>query len=129
MSSVRKGTVVVPPGAYPEDHEIATAKALAALGHTVEFIVPNDGYKIKSPDIFMDGLAWEIKSPTSRSKSSLSRHIKTALKQSRCIIIDSSRTKLGDEIMEKALRKDVKTHTSTRRLKMITKQRTVLDIK
>lgn len=121
--------MVIPLGAYPEDHEIATAKVLAALGHSIEFIVPNDGYKIKSPDVFMNGLAWEIKSPTSKSTSSLSRHIKTALKQSRCIIIDSSRTKLSNDIIEKVLRRDVKIHTSTRRLKMITKKRTVLDIK
>jgi len=49
----------------PEVHEIEVAWILARhYCCIVEFLQPSAGYKMKTPDIVMNGLMWEIKSPT-----------------------------------------------------------------
>jgi hypothetical protein len=48
----------------------------------IEFLVPVDKDYTKTPDIKMDGLLWEIKSPKGDSKYTLQRAFKEALKQS-----------------------------------------------
>lgn len=129
IKKTSSGTLRVPPKAKPEPHELTTAMVLVASGKDVTFVIRNEGYKIRSADIFMDGVQWEIKSPTGKSRKTISRHIKTALGQSRCIIIDTSRTKLLDERIEKWLRDDLLVRKSIKRLKLITKKGEIIDIK
>lgn len=59
--SRKKGGVVVPIGAYPEDHERETAHFLANLGHDVTFLVASRTKGVKTADIMMDGVLWEMK--------------------------------------------------------------------
>jgi len=54
----------------------------------VDFLCPVDDYKRKTPDIVMNGQLWEIKSPIRKSKNTIKRQIKRAVKQSCNIIVD-----------------------------------------
>lgn len=112
----------------PEDHELKVAKIFINMGADVTFIKPSIGYRAKTADIIMQGVSWEIKSPTGKSKHTISRHIKYAIKQSPNVIIDASRTKLDDENIENRLRKDIEEHRSIKRLKLISKTLRVIDI-
>lgn len=91
--SERKQGVYIAPGRNPWPHELHTAKILALAGHYVEFL-PEDN--LHSPDIYLDGVEFEIKSPETGKVSSLEQSIRTALRQSSNIIIDSSRMKMHD---------------------------------
>ena len=70
---------------------------------TVEFLVPIDDYKRKSPDIAMLGVQWEIKCPKGTSKVTIKNQFQRASKQARNIVIDTRRTKLKYESIEKSV--------------------------
>jgi hypothetical protein len=64
--SLNTGQVIIPAGHPnpPEQHEIEAAWILARhFRTTVEFLIPIDDYKRKTPDIIMLGIEFEIKSP------------------------------------------------------------------
>ena len=114
----------------PEQHEIDAAYALARHFQTlVEFIVPVDDYKRKSADILMNGVVWEIKCPTGDSKSTISNQIRRASKQSTNIIIDTRRTKLRFNDIEKRVQFGVSGKSSVKRLILINKTGKVVEIK
>ena len=86
----------------PEPHEIDIAMILSRhYQTTVEFMVPVDDYKRKSADIIMLGVEWEIKSLNGDSKSTIGNQFRNASRQAKNIILDSRRTKLEYEIIEK----------------------------
>ena len=88
---VRIGDVVVPRGTSVWPHELATAKALAMAGHDVEFLPRIDGKEVKSADVLMDGVAWEMKSPTSAGVESLQKVLRSAGRQSHNVIVNTAR--------------------------------------
>lgn len=75
----------------PEKHELETAKFFAELGYDIEFIPPSNIPEVHRPDIVMEGIEWEIKSPMGKSKNTIRRNIKQATKQSKNIIVDLRR--------------------------------------
>jgi len=60
-----------------------------------------DDYKRKTADIVMFGVLWEIKSPIGASKSTISNQFQVASRQSRNVVIDTRRTALEYEQIEK----------------------------
>ncbi|MEO6999401.1 MAG: hypothetical protein ABI112_15070 [Terracoccus sp.] len=76
-------------------HEIATAERLMRAGHHIEFI-PALGDD-PTPDIYLDGDAWDLKSPTGNSKETIIGMIKTGREQSSRMIIDLARTPITVE--------------------------------
>ena len=86
----KQGRLVISSDAFPWPHELRVARILAMAGHTVEFLPARN---IKTADILLDGIEYEIKSPLTNKPDKLERLIKRALKQSRNIIYDSSRIK------------------------------------
>jgi hypothetical protein len=131
MSSKKQksGSIVIPNNVSPGPHEYRVAVILKAFGKDVVFIEPSNAYKVKSADIFMDGLAWEIKSPKSSSYRSLTYRIRKAIKQSKHVIIDTSKTKLNDTAIIIKLRKISVLEKSLQNLKIVTKDRKIIDIK
>ena len=90
-------------------HEIDVANILARHYHTtVEFLVPIDDYKRKTPDIIMHGVEWEIKCPTGNSKSTIRNQFRRASKQSKNIVIDIRRIKLNQKDIEKSIIVEIK---------------------
>jgi hypothetical protein len=126
------GQVVIPAGHsnLPETHEIEAAWVLARHYRcVVEFLIPVDDYKRKTPDIVMLGLEWEMKSPIGTSrKYTIKDQFKRASKQAKNIIIDGRRTKLSDDFIINVIKRELQTRSYIRRLIFITKIHKVVEI-
>ncbi|MDR1016822.1 MAG: hypothetical protein LBL67_05120 [Coriobacteriales bacterium] len=117
---MKNGAIIIPAGAYPAVHEIETAKILAKFGHHVEFLVPNRTKGVKTPDIIMDGLAWEIKSPIGKSRSTIQHAIKRAGHQAHNVILDLRRINLEQSVAISEARRQVAASRSIQRLLVVT---------
>ena len=86
------GIIVVPPGAFIDRHEKLAADYLAVvLKLDVTFLVPSRDPHVKTPDIEMSGLKWEIKSPKGKGSRVIENTLRDALRQSPNIILDLRR--------------------------------------
>ena len=127
MSVKNKGKIVIPGNTNPWPHEQRVAKILALAGYSVEFIPKS---QIKTADILLDGIEYEIKSPITNKPDKIERNIKRALTQSKNIIIDSSRIKsMRDDTLRKFLITKAKQQKQIGKLILITKHGQIIDIK
>lgn len=94
---------------------------------TVEFLQPSRGYKQKTPDIVMNGLMWEIKSPTGSSRKSTIETQFGGLKQARNLVIDSRRTKLEEDFIIRQIQIEA-SKRRTGKLLLISKESKVVDL-
>ncbi|MDR2976819.1 MAG: hypothetical protein LBV19_05845 [Streptococcaceae bacterium] len=116
-------------GAKPEPHELQTASVLNKLGKEIKFLAPKNLDHIKTPDILMDHLKWEIKSPKSSGSRAMEQALRSATKQSPNVIIDLRRCKLKDERAISQINATAYKRTAIKRLLVITKAGEVLDLK
>lgn len=85
----RVGTIITPPGVLTNKHEKLTADFLAiTLGFDITFLVPERRRGAKTPDIEMNGLLWETKSPQGKSSRTIENNLRAALRQSPYIVLD-----------------------------------------
>jgi len=128
-----KAEVFIPPNLDnpPEKHEIEAAWIIARhYDCLVMFLKPIVGYKIKTADFVIQGVLWELKSPTSRSRRKcVSRQLANALEQSKNIVFDGRRTKLEDEFLKDQLLAELKKKRSIRKLVFITKKQEIIVLK
>jgi len=126
------GNVIIPPSLIkpPEQHEIDAALVLSRhYKCSVEFLIPVNDYKRSTADVVMQGVIWEMKSPTGDSKkNTIERQFKKGTKQSRNIVLDTRRTKLDDKEIEKRILYEVKKRTSIKKVIMINKSGKVIVI-
>ena len=130
--NINPGQVIIPGGHPnpPMPYEVDVALVLSRYYQTtVEFLVPVDDYKRKSADILMLGVEWEIKCPSGTSRSTISTQFQRATKQSGNIIIDTRRTKLKYDEIEKRVLNEVKKRTSIQKVIIIDKSEKVIEIK
>ena len=128
--SKQQGKIIIGSGVNVWLHELKTAEALAAAGYVIEFIRRSEEVRAKSADALIDGMIWEMKSPTADNLHALDRNLRRALHQSNCIIIDSCRMKkVPDHAIEHELRKLAAELRSLKRLKFVNRKRAVIDIK
>lgn len=104
----------------PEKHELATANFFANLGKDVVFIRPSNIPDNHRPDFIMNGIEWEVKSPTGKSKRSIIKRYIEASFQSNNIIFDLRRSGLPEDVCVNQLEKLYK-QKHTKRLMIITK--------
>ncbi len=78
-------------GIVLEKHEQATIKILADNGYDVTLIRPSTTQGQKTPDIVVDGLLWEMKSPEGKGKWTIKNIMQKASHQCENIIIDLCR--------------------------------------
>ena len=77
----------------------------------------------------MDGVVWEIKAPRTSNLKKIQRVLRRAGSQSRSVIIDSARLEhLSDRSIERELRRLKPLVKSVRRLILVTKSRSVIEI-
>lgn len=77
----------------------------------------------------MDGVVWEMKSPTSTSVRSLQKVLRRAGKQSHNVVVDIARMKgVSDRDAQRELTRLMPLVASVQRLRMVTKARGVVDI-
>ena len=114
----------------PAKHELATAKVFAALGKDVEFIQSSNIKGNHTPDFWMDGKMWEVKSPTGSGKRTIEKLFSEAAKQSEHVIFDLSRCKSSDEPLHlRNIQRETNIRKYFKSVKVITKTGQVLDIK
>ena len=121
----QKHGIYIAPGRNPWPHELRAAKILALAGHYVEFLPENS---LHTPDIRLDGVEYEIKSPETEKTSSLEQSIRTALKQCPNIVIDSSRMKMYDMRVRGFLIKKCRDQKQIKKMLLITKHGEIVDI-
>lgn len=112
----------------PEKHELETARFFAERGHDIEFIPPNYSPEVHTPDIIMDGVAWEIKCPKGKSKRTIENNFRKAAKQSRNIIIDLRRINLKENICITQIRRELQGRPYIKRLLIIKRNEELIDV-
>ena len=105
----------------PEKLEFEAAKYFANLGKDIQFICPSAIPNQHRPDIIMDGIEWEIKSPLGSSKRTIENNMRKAIKQSCNIIFDLRRIKLSEAQAINQLKKEFNHLSKLRKLYIITK--------
>jgi hypothetical protein len=113
----------------PELHEVDIALILARhFQCTVEFLIPVDDYRRKTADIIMLGVEWEMKSPIGDSKSTIGNQFQSASKQSKNVIIDTRRTALEYDRIEKTVLLEMKKRVGIKKVILINKFAKVVEI-
>jgi len=124
------GEVIIPPGLNPEQKEKDVAKILAKhYSVVIEFIKPSDGFKIKTPDIVMNGVLWEIKNPRGQSRKNIIRNqFSSGGKQSRHLVINGQHTSLNDSFLVRAIQRELTMRRRKYKVIFITKDGDVIEI-
>ena len=126
-SSSQKGKIIIPAGRKPWPHELRIANILAMAGHNIEFLPESN---IRTADILLDGVEYEMKSPLTNKPDKLERNIKRGLKQAKNIVFDSSRIKnMRDDNLRRFLIKKASEQKQIGELIFITKRGQIIDIK
>ena len=129
MGKAQTGEFTVPAGVNVWPHEIETAKALARSGRTLRFIPKSEGQYVTTPDIVMDGLAWEMKAPKASSVAAIERNVRRACEQSPNVVLDVRRMKgVPAGALEREARACARRIGALRRLLLVAKDGAVLDI-
>jgi hypothetical protein len=126
-----KAQVIIPHGLTdpPQSHEISAAWILERHYNTVvEFLRPIKGYKIKTPDMVMGGLMFEMKSPTGKSKATVGEQFRRASKQSKNIVVDGRRTTIPDNEIGKAIRTEALKRKHLHKIIFIMKDKKVVEV-
>lgn len=125
----KSGKVIIPANVSLWDHELKSAQALALHGYVVEFVEVSNGHRIKTADVVIDGVLYEIKSPKTDKLSAVERNLKRATKQSGNIIIDSRQmSKLRDVTIQKFLMQKLKQQKTIKQILFINRKHEVIDI-
>ena len=97
------------------------------MGIDVELIPKSERKGVHAPDVIMNEVKWEIKSPKGEGKYLMQNTVQKAVKQSKNVVVDLRRAKRSQERCLKELKKEFDNSRSLRRLKIITKSRRILD--
>lgn len=123
MKSSKIGKVI-PNGVKPAPHEWDTILFFTDLGKNVELIPESHTPGDRRPDIFMDGILWELKGPTKNQHRTIERVFYDASHQSSNIIMDLRRAK-GKENAIATLEKCFKNTRKVRNMYIITRSGTL----
>lgn len=118
---------ITPNGVVLHAHENAAVVLLTQQGFDVELLPPIQRKSVRTPDIRMHRLDWEIKCPTGKSANTIKRAFKTALGQSKNIIFDLRNSKMPDKTNIAKLEKEFSDIKSAKQLIIITKSHKILD--
>ena len=83
----------------------------------------------RTPDFLIDGLFWELKTPTGTGKYNLQHALKSASGQSDNIVIDARFSKMHINRIKSELRFQLSKANKINRLLLINKQKAVIEIK
>jgi len=110
----------------PKEHELSAALILAHHFRTnVTFLRPKYA---RTPDIDINGVKWEIKSPMGNGKRTIDNNFNEARKQSKNIVIDLRRTKMHQSKVNARISSYLSTPHHFRRILVITKSKKVIVI-
>ena len=122
---IRCGKVIIPADARPWPHERKVAKILSRAGYNIEFIPETS---IKTPDIYIEHTAYEIKSPVSNKIDAVERNVTKALAKTSNVVFDGSRMKIRDDQITRELIKLRRWGKGLRKILFIDKSGAIIDI-
>ena len=105
-------------GVHLKEHEYLTVKLLLEQGYDIELIPPTKIPHLQMPDIMMQGIPWEMKSPQGNGKRTIMNTIQNAAHQSCNVIIDLRRLKISDDIAVKEFKHHFDLSKRIRRMKI-----------
>ncbi|MEE3485492.1 MAG: hypothetical protein VZQ98_14375 [Bacteroidales bacterium] len=114
-------------GVHLANHEYNTVKTLLDNGFDVELIPPSQIKGLHLPDVTINGVPWEIKSPEGKSKNTIKHNLQIAKEQSTNVIIDLARCGLSEEDAINGIEREFRLSKRLRQLKIITKSKEILD--
>ncbi|TAH35854.1 hypothetical protein EYC59_01485 [Candidatus Saccharibacteria bacterium] len=79
--------------------------------------------------MIIEGVEWEMKSPTGKSKYTIQNQFRRAARQSRNLIFDMRRVQLPTTIVQQEVEKQFTLRRSIKRLKLITKTGMVIEFR
>lgn len=123
---MKKGRIT-PNGVVLKSHEMATVVFLTELGLDVELVPKSNREGAKSPDVKIEGLFWEMKSPEGCGKYLIQNTMHRAARQSENVIMDLRRIKLHQNRCLAEIEKQFKDLKRLKRVKIITKTKKVID--
>lgn len=124
------GKIIISAKANVWPHEMDTARSLAAVGYTLEFVARSEEERVTSADLLIAGELWEMKAPKSDKTSAVDKNVRKALHQARCVILDSRRMKkISDKQIEHELRKCAASLPRLKHLLFVNRYGEVIDIK
>jgi hypothetical protein len=132
MPRKRVGLIITPPGVFVDRHEKLAADFLAAkMGFDVTFLVPDRHKGAKTPDVEMNGLTWEIKSPKGKGSRTIENTIRQALRQSPNIVLDLRRMdgRIPTQRLVDKIELQFNMVKPVRHIIVITRQETAIDFK
>ena len=110
-------------------HEQYMADVLAEAGHVVEFLPTIDQEGVYTPDVLLDGVRWEFKSPKGAKIDCVERSLKRGTKQSDKIIVSSHRVKyIPDKAIERELTRKMRANKKVTIVKFINRKHEIIDI-
>ena len=115
-------------GVHLEEHEYATVKLLLNQGYNIELIPTSQVKGMRTPDISVNGVLWEIKSPTGNSKNTIKHTLQNASHQANNVIVDLRRCKLPEDQAIKDLEQRYRLSKRIRRMKIVTKDEKIIDL-
>ena len=122
----RAGSITKEIGADLGEDEVRAALFLIDSGFDVKFLRANRVAGSKTPDVEIDGVKWEIKTPRKNGKYTFEHLIRTGLKQSENLIFDLRRLKASEANAITKLLKQFEMTKSWKRLSVITKTKGLL---
>ena len=125
---MRRGKIT-PNGVSLEKHENETVVYFTNLGYDVELIPPSGTPGSFRPDFTMNGLDWEMKSPQSDGSRTIEHAVRSAARQSENIVIDLRRSRLNEKRALSQLKFHSIKRTNIKRLVVILKSNTHIDMK
>ena len=114
-------------GVHLEEHEYKTVKYFLEQGFDVELIPPSRIKNLRMPDITLQGVAWEMKSPSGDGKYTIKNIVQNASHQAENIIIDLRRCKMMDEQAIKEIKRYFDLSRRIRHIIIITKLLETID--
>jgi hypothetical protein len=123
----KKKGKITPNGVVLQTHENRTVVFLTEQGYDVELLPPKQSKGAKTPDIRMNGIEWEMKSPKGKGKYLIQNTLHRALRQSPNIILDIRRLKMKQAESLPKIEKEFQLSKGIKCLIVITKGQKIID--
>jgi hypothetical protein len=120
---------ITPNGVVLHTHENAIVVFLTQQGYDIELIPPIQRKGARTPDIKMNDLEWEMKSPTSNGKYTIEHSFRSALKQSPYIIFDIRNSKIPQTKCIVEIERRFNDFKKVRRIIIIARRNKLLEFK
>ena len=114
-------------GVHLQEHEYATVKLLLENGYNVELVPTSQIKGMRTPDLVINGITWEMKSPTGSGRHTIKHTLQNASHQSVSVIVDLRRCGIPEDKAVKELEQGFQLSRRFRRMKIVLKSGELLD--